>query len=247
MLRQLPRPWIIAHRGIPSEVPENTLAGFEEAIKQGADLIELDVHQTADGHIVVIHDEMVDRTTDGTGPVSAKRLAELKKLDAGIWMGHAFAGQRIPTLLEVLDLTDKRVGLVIEIKVGSHTDSGIEAAVVALLRRSGRLEDVLIISGDCAAIKTAKRLEPRLSTLCFQHASVDDIQSPTRHSDALFAGPDDVSAEMVQEAHSHGLYVLSSLLEESVINSDQLRRLQRAGIDGVFANDAGLLRRLWGR
>lgn len=228
-------------------MPENTLLSFEEAIKQGADFIELDVRQTADGQIVVIHDETLDRTTNGTGPVGTMRLAELKELDAGGWMGSGFAGQRIPTLLEVLDLTNNRVSLVIEIKGCSKTYPGIEAAVVGLLRKADRLEDVLIISGVCEAIQAIKHLEPRLATLCFQHATVDDIHCSTRHSDILFAWPDDIRPDMVDEAHAHGMYVLSSLLQEAAIDMEKLRRLSATGVDGVFTNHAGLLYRLWDR
>ncbi len=246
MLRRFARPWIIAHRGILLEMPENTLIGFEGAISQGADFVELDVRQTADGQIVVIHDDTLDRTTDGTGPVETRLLAELQELDAGSWMGPAFAGQRIPTLREVLDLTAGRVGLVIEMKASAATSPGIEAAVVALIREAGRMDDVLIISGICEAIQAVKRLEPRLPTLCFRHASLDDItRSPAPHSDVLFAWPGDITLEMVQEAHSHGCYVLSSTLAESTLDVQQLRRAALMDVDGVFTNEPGRLYALW--
>lgn len=247
MLSSRPRPWVIAHRGVPLEMPENTLIGFMEAIQQGADFIELDVRQTADGHLVVIHDETVDRTTDGTGPVSAKSLAELQALDAGRWMGPDFTGQRIPTLLEVLELTRDQVGVVIEIKAGSQVHPDIEARVVDLIRRTGRMADVLIISADCQAVRTVKRLETQLATLCFQHASPEDISSEARHSDALFVWPDDLTPDLIQAAHARSLLVLSSLLGESVLEPARCLALKHVGVDGVFTNEAGPLRQLWGR
>ncbi len=93
---------IFAHRGSKGTHPENTLASFKEAVRVGSDGIELDVHLTKDGHLVVIHDETVDRTTNGTGEIRALTLAEIKELDAGSWFNETFAGEKIPTLEEVL-------------------------------------------------------------------------------------------------------------------------------------------------
>src|SRR5512134_3880205 len=92
-----------AHRGARKQAPENTLPAFRRAAQLGADGLELDVHLSADGIPVVIHDSRVDQTTDGTGAVSGKSLSELRELDAGVWFSPQFAGTRIPTLIEVLD------------------------------------------------------------------------------------------------------------------------------------------------
>ena len=93
---------IFAHRGSKGTHPENTLASFKEAVRVGSDGIELDVHLTKDGHLVVIHDETVDRTTNGTGEIRSLTLAEIKELDAGSWFHNKYAGEKIPTLEEVL-------------------------------------------------------------------------------------------------------------------------------------------------
>src|SRR5262247_3042575 len=98
----LPDFLIIAHRGASSYAPENTIAAFDLALQMGAHHLELDVHLTCDDHLVVIHDDAVDRTTNGTGPVASQTLAVLQMLDAGAWFGEAFAGARIPTLADVL-------------------------------------------------------------------------------------------------------------------------------------------------
>lgn len=97
------RPLIFAHRGANTDAPENTIAAFRLARQQGADGIELDVKLTGDGQVVVLHDQTLDRTSDGHGPLRSLRLAEVKKLDAGSWFDWAFAGERIPTLAEVFD------------------------------------------------------------------------------------------------------------------------------------------------
>ena len=93
---------IFAHRGSKGPHPENTLASFKEAVRVGSDGIELDVHLTKDGHLVVIHDETVDRTTNGTGEIRNLTLAEIKAMDAGSWFHNKYAGEKIPTLEEVL-------------------------------------------------------------------------------------------------------------------------------------------------
>ena len=93
---------IFAHRGSKGTHPENTLASFKEAVRVGSDGIELDVHLTKDGHLVVIHDETVDRTTNGNGEIRNLTLAEIKAMDAGSWFHNKYAGEKIPTLEEVL-------------------------------------------------------------------------------------------------------------------------------------------------
>ena len=115
---------LIAHRGASKEAPENTMSAFKRAVEIGADWIELDVHLTADHVPIVIHDPFLGRTTNGHTQqrVTELTLAELKTLDAGIWFGTQFAGEKIPTLDEVLAFNRSRKGLMIELKKG-HTPS----------------------------------------------------------------------------------------------------------------------------
>jgi glycerophosphoryl diester phosphodiesterase len=100
----MPRPQIIAHRGASGEAPENTLAAFRRALAIGVDAVELDVHLSADGEPVIIHDPVLARTTDGSGLVSEHTTAALRRLDAGRWFAKPFAGERIPSLAEALDV-----------------------------------------------------------------------------------------------------------------------------------------------
>ena len=97
------RTLVFGHRGASAYAPMNTLPAYELAVTQGADGIELDVHLTKDKQIIIVHDETVDKTTDGTGNVHDMRLAELKELDAGSWFGAEFHGTRLPTLDEVFE------------------------------------------------------------------------------------------------------------------------------------------------
>jgi glycerophosphoryl diester phosphodiesterase len=118
---------VVAHRGAAGTRPENTLASFRRAIELGADVIELDVHVTADGVAVVIHDDTVDRTTNGHGRVREMTLAQIKQLDAGSWFSPEYAGERVPTLEEVVALTGRRVPLSIELKAPGAEDAAIAA------------------------------------------------------------------------------------------------------------------------
>ena len=112
---------IFAHRGSKGTHPENTLASFKEAVRVGSDGIELDVHLTKDGHLVVIHDETVDRTTNGTGEIRNLTLAEIKAMDSGSWFNETFAGEKIPTLEEVLLLL-KELGFKGQLNIELKTD-----------------------------------------------------------------------------------------------------------------------------
>ena len=126
---------IVAHRGASAYAPENTLAAFRKAIELGADVLELDVHQSIDNQLVVIHDGTVDRTTSGKGTVKDCTVAALKQLDAGSWFSPQFSGERIPTLEEVFGSTPDSINLLIELKAGSDEYPGIEGRLVDMIHR----------------------------------------------------------------------------------------------------------------
>ena len=152
------------HRGNPDEFPENTLASFRSAIELGVDVIELDVHRSEDGGLPVIHDHLLDRTTDGSGLVRDHTMAELKRFDAGSWKDPGFAGERIPSLDEVLALARGQVGVAIEIKNLPLPYAGIEEALVQAVRNAGMINDVVVISFDHRCIKRVADLEPEIMT-----------------------------------------------------------------------------------
>ncbi|MBT4140268.1 MAG: glycerophosphodiester phosphodiesterase [Candidatus Latescibacteria bacterium] len=151
----------IAHRGASGKglAPENTMAAYELALEIGVDLVEIDIHLTADGHPVVIHDRSVDRTTDGTGFIDTMTLSQVRQLDAGSWFGRAFHDERIPTLEEVLDLCRHKVPILIEAK----TVESAEAAAV-LVRSLRAQSHVVIQSFHGAAVRAVNRLDRRIPT-----------------------------------------------------------------------------------
>ncbi|MGI4895262.1 MAG: glycerophosphodiester phosphodiesterase [Janthinobacterium lividum] len=151
---------MIAHRGYSMAAPENTLAAFEAALVAGADLLELDVHVDGDGVPVVIHDDTLDRTTDATGPVAAFSSRQLRAVDAGSWFSPDFAGQRVPTLREVVDLTARYpgVGLLVEFKGRWSPDQ--VAVAVQVIRDGGIAEVSLLQSFDRATVASLREVAP---------------------------------------------------------------------------------------
>src|SRR5438105_7291887 len=134
------------HRGNPDEFPENTLASFRSAIELGVDVIECDIHRSEDGGLPVIHDHLLDRTTDGSGLVRDYTMTELKRLDAGSWKDPRFKGERIPSLDEVLAVARGKVGVASEIKNLPLRYAGIEDALVRTLKDAGSVDDVRVFS-----------------------------------------------------------------------------------------------------
>ncbi|WP_194843447.1 glycerophosphodiester phosphodiesterase [Paenibacillus sp. B01] len=130
------RPLVLAHRGASADAPENTFAAFELALRQGADYIELDVQLSRDGVPFVLHDEKLERTTDGRGIASRRTMRELESLDAGGWFGEAYRGERIPRFEEVLRRYGGKIGLLVELK-DPQLQPGLERAVAAALIRFG--------------------------------------------------------------------------------------------------------------
>src|SRR3989304_10409901 len=139
------RPLIFAHRGASAYAPENTLAAFRLALEHGADGIELDAKLSADGQVVVIHDQTVDRTTDGHGRVNQLTLTQLRQLDAGFCKGAAFKGERIPTLAEVLEMLGDRLIINIELTNYDSPQDGLPEKAAELVR-AGHLEQSVLFS-----------------------------------------------------------------------------------------------------
>src|SRR5260221_1056522 len=139
----------------PADHPENTMASFQSAIDAGCDLVECDVHLTADGELAVIHDHLLERTTNGTGLVGAHTLAELRELDAG-------KGQRIPLLEEVIELVRDRVGLVIETKQNPVPYPGLAEKLAAFIRDRGMADPVSVISFHHRCIRHLREVAPEL-------------------------------------------------------------------------------------
>lgn len=153
----------IAHRGDPSQAPENTMPSFRKALQVGARTLETDVQFTSDGVPVLMHDDVVDRTTNGTGPVSALTLDQVRSLDAGSWYGARFAGTRVPTLYELLDLAHRHGARVqVELKVRPTPDQ--MAAFLDRIRWLSMGRSVVVNSFDPQTVLDVRRAAPDLAT-----------------------------------------------------------------------------------
>jgi glycerophosphoryl diester phosphodiesterase len=245
----------LAHRGASARAPENTLEAFRLAVESGAGGLELDVHLTRDGHVVVIHDSTLDRTTDGTGPVAEMTLDELRDPDAG----HNFSpddgdtlpyrglGLHIPTLAEVLR---EFPGVAVNIDIKADRP-GIEAAVLNVLREAGAEGRVLVVSSRRSAVRRFRRMaEGRISTGASRwetgvfyglsnlrleqllRPAYDALQVPVRHR-----GIPLVTRRFVEAAHATGVRVDAWTINEP----GEMRRLLDLGVDVIMTDRPGTL------
>ena len=235
----------VAHRGASRDAPENTLAAFRAALDAGAAAVECDVQRTRDGRLVVIHDQTVDRTTDGRGAVGALAFEDLRRLDAGRWFGPAFAGERVPSLDELLDLVRGRALVLLEIKQGPVFYEGIERQAVDALRRRGMAESALVMSFDHTAVRTVRAGAPEVATaIVYDARPVDAIAAAeAAGADALCPRWTLLTAEAVADGHQAGLGVFPWTVDEE----EPMRRCLDWGVDGVTSNDVRLLARVVGR
>jgi len=233
----------IAHRGASTAAPPNTLAAFEKAIELGADGIEFDVHLSADGVPVVIHDFTVNGTTNGSGRVASLTLVQLKQLDAGSYFDPAFAGERIPTLAEVLEAVGSRLLLNIELKSTSLRDNGLEQAVIAQVEQHDLGSHVLLSSFNPFSLRRAKEIAPHIPVGLLYAA---DLPLPLRRAwlaslvshEARHPEHTMVNAHYVTWARRRGYRVNTWTVDEP----DEMRRLIGLGVDSIITNIPDTLR-----
>jgi glycerophosphoryl diester phosphodiesterase len=238
---------LIAHRGASGHAPENTMAAFRLALQMGASAIELDVHQTRDGELAVLHDWDLRRTGLPKGRparwwhrlrrirVADLSFRDLSAADVGSWFAPRFSGERIPRLADVFALAAGRAEVHVELKKGSRLYPCIEARVVDLLRGFDALKWAVVSSFDHSALFTARSLEPRLRLGYL--LGMTTMKRALRETAELRAESLNVSlrqatAKRVGLARAAGLKVLVY----TVNKASDLPRLEKLGVDGVFSN-----------
>lgn len=225
-------PNVVAHRGASGYMPENTFASFDKAVAMGADMIELDVHPTRDGHLVVMHDETVDRTTGGHGRISSMSLDEVRTLDAAA-KSPGGLHERVPTLAEVLERYADRATLTIEVKHGSSVYPGIESRVTEELRAHGATDKVELISFDFECLRNIRRASPHVHTgFIFVGNMASSAEFVGRDADALHGRWDFVAPSQIERAKSLGYpcYLWT-------VNTDEeIERALRLSPDGIVSN-----------
>jgi glycerophosphoryl diester phosphodiesterase len=247
MWLDLPTPLVIAHRGDSVHAPENTLAAFQAAIRQGAEAIELDARLTRDGQVIVLHDQTVDRTTDGMGNVAHLDLAALRELDAGSSFSVQFRGERIPTLEEVFEAVGKGLYLNVELKNYGTPFDDLVPKVAELVARHALQERVLFSSFHIRNLSRIRTLLPNvprgLLTRPGWKGSWGRSFGWRGSVAALHPYQADVNQGLVARVHGMGKRV-----HVWTVNAEaDLRRLLSLGVDGIITDDPALTCRLLGR
>jgi glycerophosphoryl diester phosphodiesterase len=229
----------VAHRGASAECPENTLVAFRRALELGAEMIECDLQLTSDGHVVIIHDWTVDRTTSGKGNVRDLPLEQIRQLDAGRWRDARFAGERVPTLEETLDLVLPRAQLNLELK-SQADDSRLALAAVAAVSQHRALDRVIFSSFDMALLEEVREASPYAQIgVLWSRPPFDEAWSYARDLAAVALHPNAVfvTAELVGQAKDRGLLVNAWTVNDIAVVIELVRR----GVDGVISDYPGRL------
>jgi glycerophosphoryl diester phosphodiesterase len=231
----------IGHRGAMGHAPENTRASFETGLRLGADAVECDVRSSKDGRLVVIHDDRLDRTTTGRGPVSKKNWVALVDLDAGSWFSKSFAGERLWRLDDLLRWAKNRrtrsrkpLQVVVEIKAADRGSRPLADRVVEVLRRTGMVRRSFVISFNHAEAGRAKTRCPALRTgLLFSETPADLVRrmGETR-ANAIFPRHNIIDASLMAEARRQGWFVGTW----TVNNKPEMKRLVALGVNAIATN-----------
>ena len=234
----LDKPMISAHRGDSVTAPENTLKAFESAIEHDADFIELDVQQTKDGVIVVMHDSNLKRTTGLNKNIWEVTYEEIKDLDAGSWFGAQFKGTKIPTLEETLEFCKDEIMLNIELKpTGYEVD--FEKKVVDLVYEKGYEEDCVIASMNYSSLSKVKEYAPDIKTLfvtAVAYGELTNLESADAFSvEAYFA-----TSSLVNRLHEQGKEVYAW----TVNSEDSIQSMIDVGVDNIITDNPVLAREL---
>jgi glycerophosphoryl diester phosphodiesterase len=233
------RTQIIAHRGASGHAPENTFSAYRLAIELGSQFIEVDLQESSDGHIVAIHDAVLQRTTNGRGNVAESTLAELRGVDAGRWFDRDFQGQRVPTIEDVLGLTrEADIGFYFQIRCPFSAEFG--RSLLQAVRKVDAIARVVVVSSDPTAIEAVRKLDdaavagilieaPRSDAL--EHAALCGARQVCLREDL-------VTAELVNRAHDAGLLAVAW----TVNLPGRMRALLVTGVDRIVTDFPDRLR-----
>jgi glycerophosphoryl diester phosphodiesterase len=241
MLETYPHPFIFAHRGASAHAPENTLSAFQLALTQNADGIELDVKLSSDGHVVVIHDPTLDRTTGTKGRVKDMSLADLRALDAGSFFSETFKGEKIPTLEEVFETMGKRLFINVELTNYTTPRDQLVETVCMLVKKFNLQKHVMFSSFFAGNLSKAGSYLPEVPRGLL---ALNGIAGAWARSFGYYFGKyqalhpylSDVTPEQVGRVHR-----LKGRIHVWTVNkADDMRKLFRWGVDAIFTDDPHL-------
>lgn len=225
-------PTVMAHRGLSADAPENTLYAFSDAISVGADFIELDVQQTRDGVLVVMHDSNLKRTTGVNKDIWDVDYADIQNLDAGSWFDPAYANARIPTLEETLQFVDKRARLNIEIKPTKHGSDTLEQDVAELITQYQYTDACYVTSFSYGSLKKVKEVNPEIRTGYLMSVAYGQFYS-LKYADAFSLNKVFVTSQVVNAAHQQGKQIFAW----TVNSMSEVRSLCNLHVDSIITDD----------
>lgn len=236
------RPLLIAHRGLPGKAPENSIPAFEAALKHAPDVIELDYHDSSDRVPIVLHDKTLDRTTNAVElfggekiAVASKTAAEMMRLDSGTWFEPKFAGLKLPTLAEAIDLICPRSGLMIERK------GGVPEVLVELIESKQVADRVIVQAFEWEFVAEFRRRMPKVATGLLGDGPIDDAKlEEIRKIGPRVVGwkAVDLDQQAIDRVHQAGLLIWAWTVNEE----DRARELVSWGLDGLITNRADVAR-----
>lgn len=226
---------VYAHRGASHDRPENTMSSFREAVRQGANGIELDVQLSLDGNVVVIHDLTLERTMGGKGPVRRLSLNQLKKLSAGAWFHPRFKNCKIPTLNEVLKYArSSNIMLNIELKNYLVPMPGLEEKVLDLIAKHHMQDQVIISSFYPKSLELLKQLNPDLMTALLYVGQAEKPWLSAYDIGARYLHPptEEVTQQMVNEARMHGIGICPYVVNDV----QKMKEIIEMGVSGIITD-----------
>lgn len=224
---------VIAHRGASGHAPENTLSAFKKAVAMEATFIETDLQMSRDARLVAIHDATLSRTTNGEGVVHDMTLAQLRQLDAGTWFGSEYAGERIPTLEEILAFSKKN-DVVFYLELKPQGSWGGEHALIGALRESGEIPRAVVISFDASVVLSLRKIEPTLMTGLLYDGQIENPLEKAVEVGArqLLVRGDLVTPALLAGAQKKDLQVVCW----TVNHPAHMRALIAAGVHGIMSD-----------
>jgi len=226
---------VIAHRGASKISPENTMIAFRRAIEVGADAIETDVQLTKDGHLVLIHDERVNRTTNGTGWVKDYTLQQLRQLDTGSWFSKTYQGEKIPTIDEFFDLIrPTNMWINVEMKNGLVNYPGIEEKLIRKIREYQLTPRVVVSSFNHYSLLKFRHLAPDMNTAVLYMSAILEPWAYAKRIGANGIHPykDLVTKRLIDQAHQFGMTVCPFTIDDQ----KEMKELINLGVDGIMSN-----------
>jgi len=236
-------PYVVAHRGVSGNAPENTLAAFAQACETpGIDMIELDVRLSKDEQVIVLHDRTLQRTSTGNGSARNYTLAEIREFDAGSWFDPAFSKERVPTLEEVLKLVDRRRWINIELKSDFfHPEKPglLEQRVLDTVRQAACEDQVMFSSFNHRMVANLKRLSPKAVTGVLYSVYRDFGRMPSKLAGRVGASvfvcaKREVTQRMVDDARNSRI----ALYVYTLNSTTAVSRMLELGVDGILSDRA---------